>query len=661
MNAPTLRRPLLAYLALLAPVMWAAMRFDPYTVDGDAVAYMDIAGLLHAHHWAGAVNGYWHPLYPALLWLAQVVAHPSRANELAAYTAVNFFIFFAQVAAMLGFTTALVRLRESMGAPPALLSVNALRLLGVALLVIATQRELSLGKVRPDGVLQALILAGLAMLLYALASRRTFFAPLMGLFFGLAYLTKSFAFLIALLAIATLVLFQWLVQRRSLGRALAGGALAFVVFAAVAAPYVVALSRQKHRFDFGDSGSLNFAWYVGGTEKMHLEPWMTASFGSSDVKLIHPERQLLAPQGANGGGVYSYKQLALGTYPAWFDATYFNERIVPHIELGQLAKRDERNVVLVFRYLLNHPEPLILLALLLGVGASLRSGLRVRFWWPPVALGLAMWAIYGLVNIEERYVTVAYFAVLLPLFATLEIRGDDASRRGLFAGLPVDALQTTAGALVILFAFLALGETAREAAQERRDEAVAGLAHGWYSPQIFGAAEGLRALGVRPGDEVACVGTTACLYDHYWARLAGVRVLTEIYEPESKHLIDQLQAMPNLAQAYDAVRAQGAQVLVGRFDPGEMNAAHPASAGWVRLGETAFYALPLNLKTGPSNSNDLNDPDGSMEAPTKCVDGSTEGAGAFRPLNPAVCTMGFSPGGHADGLDRTFTNDGAGR
>ncbi len=603
MNAPTLRRPLLAYLALLAPVMWAAMRFDPYTADGDAVAYMDIADLLHAHHWAGAVNGYWHPLYPALLWVAQVLAHPSQANELGAYTAVNFFIFFAQVAAMLGFTTALVRLRESVGAPPALLSVNALRLLGVALLVIGAQRELSLGKVRPDGLLQALILAGLAMMLYALASRRMFYAPLMGLFFGLAYLTKSFAFLIALLAIATLVLFQWLVQRRSMGRALVSGALAFVVFAAVAGPYVAALSRQKHRFDFGDSGSLNYAWYVGGTEKMHLEPWRTAGFGSSDVKLIHPEQQLFAPQGPNGGGVYSYKQLALGTYPAWFDATYFNERIVPHIKLGQLAKRDGRNLALVFRYLLNHPEPLILLALLLFAGATfragLRGGLRTRFWAPSVALGLAMWAIYGLVNIEERYVTVAYFAVLLPLFAALEIRGDGASRRGLFTGFSGDVLRACAGALVILFAFLALAETAREAAQERRDESVAGLAHGWYDPQIFGAAQGLRALGVRPGDEVACVGTTACLYDHYWARLAGVRILTEIYEPEPKHLIDQLQAMPNLTQAYDAVRAQGARVLVGRFDPGEMNTAHPASAGWVRLGETAFYALPLNLKTDP--------------------------------------------------------------
>ena len=62
MNAPSLRRPLLVYLVALAPVMGLAAPFAPYMVDGDAVAYMDIADLLHAQRWADAVNGYWHPL-----------------------------------------------------------------------------------------------------------------------------------------------------------------------------------------------------------------------------------------------------------------------------------------------------------------------------------------------------------------------------------------------------------------------------------------------------------------------------------------------------------------------------------------------------------------------------------------------------------------------
>jgi hypothetical protein len=315
---------------------------------------------------------------------------------------------------------------------------------------------------------------------------------------------------------------------------------------------------------------------------MHLEPWMTSQFGSAKVELVHPERQLLASP-----GIYSSKQTTPGTYPVWFDPTYFNDHIVPHVKLGQLAKRDERNVVLVFRYLLNHPEPLILLTLLLFAGARLRLR-ETRYWWPSVGLGLAMWFLYGLVNVEERYETVAYFAVLLPIFAAFEATADSTEA-------PASALRSGTSVLVILLAFLALGETLRTALQNRREQSVAELAHGWYNSQIFGTAQGLRALGVKPGDEVACVGTTACLYDNYWARLAGVRILTEVYEPEPKHLIQQLQKLPNREQAYDVLRSQGAKLLVGHFDPGEMNAAHAASAGWVRLGETDFYALPLNL------------------------------------------------------------------
>ncbi len=600
-----LRRPLLLFLALLVPVAYLAMRYDRYNVDGDAVSYMDIADLLHAHHWAGAVNAYWHPLYPAMLWLGQVLFHPAtRYTELNAYYWINLLIFFAQVAAMLFFTTALYRLRErpaprTVIEPAPLLSLNALRLLGLALIVISSQRELSMGRVRPDALLQALILTGLGALMSTLAAnsaRLPFLYPaLMGLAFGLAYLAKSFAFVLAFLSVGILVLFAAFVQRQRLTRALVAGAVAFVVFAAVAGPYVAALSKQKHRLDFGDSGSLNYAWYVGGTEKMHLEPWMTNDFGSAEVHLIHPERQLLASP-----GVYSYKQLPYGTYPAWFDTTFFNDHIVPHMSVHGLIRRDSRNLALVFRYLLNHPEPLILLTVLLFAGARLRPGLRNRFWVVSVALGLAMWVLYGMVNVEERYVTVAYLAVVLPLFAALQISASaslEASRTRL---LPASSLRPAASALVVLMAFLALGESLREALQERRDESVQSLTHGWSNPAIFDSAAALNAMGVRPGDEIACVGTTACLYDNYWARLAGVRVLTEIYKPDAEHLIEQLGATPNLAATYDVVRQQGARVLVGYFDPGDMNASHPASAGWVRLGETKLYALPLNLPGYPA-------------------------------------------------------------
>jgi hypothetical protein len=590
----------MVYLALLIPIAWLAMKFDPYALDGDGMAYMDIADLIRGHHWAAVINGYWNPLYPAGLALAQRVFHTTRLNELHAYYVLNYLIFLASVVALLAFISALVTLRRRM-TPNAdqnsgavhLLGMDALQLLGVALLVIATERELSMATIRPDALLQALMLAAFAMLLRSFASESLLYAPLMGFFFGLAYLAKSFAFVVALITIALMVVFQAWVQRRKLAHVIAGGALALVVFTAVAGPYIAALSKQKHRFDFGDSGALNYAWYVSGTVKMHIEPWMTDDFGSASVHLIHPEQQLLAQP-----GIYSYRAEPYGTYPAWFDPTYFHERIVPRFSAQRLVHRDERNVVLSLRYLFNHPEAWILLGLLLTCGArfgfmgsrtSLQSWRHSVFWLPPVALGVAMWGIYGLVNIEERYVTLAYLVIVLPVFAALysspQVDGSDDN------AWP----RRCATAMIAVLAFLALGNTLRVALDERSLQSAAGRPAAWYLANIYEAAKGLNALGVGSGDEIACMGTIACLNDPYWMRLADVRVLTEVYNPDAKHLLEEFEGLPNRQQVEDVLKAQGAKVVVASFDPGEMTGRTPASAGWIRLGESNLYALPLSI------------------------------------------------------------------
>ena len=592
MSPLRLRKLLIVYLLLLVPIGWLATKYQPYLLDGDAVSYMDIADLLHAHRWAGAVNGYWHPLYPAVLAAAQAVFHPSRWTEIPAYYLANYGIFPARARCDGG-----VRLCARSPAQPhtqrwrttAALARGA-RAAGLRLIVIATYAKaqmLATGLVRPDALLQALMLLAFAMMLNALATESLIYAPLMGLFFGLAYLTKSFAFLIALLSIGVVFVFQLWMQRRALTRVLANAALALVIFGLIAGPYVAALSHQKHRFDFGDSGALNYAWYVGGVEKMHLEPAMTSSFGPATVHLIHPERQLLASP-----GIYSYRAEPYGTYPDWFDTTYFNERIVPHLDLPVLLRRDARNLVLVVRYLFNHPEAWILLLLLVACGARTRFGnwRRDNFWLPMILLGLAMWILYGLVNVEERYVTLAYLVVLLPVFAALRAPLPEADE---FGTTPSAWLPSASTAMVVLFAFLAAGESLRLALEQRRDEA--GLPHPWYNAEMFGAAHALQQLGVQPGDEVACMGFYACLNDNYWARLDGVRILTEVYNPNG-NLFAQWAGLPNRAQVLDTLRNQRAKVLVAQFDPAEISLDPAAAAGWIRLDGTDLYAYPLTLR-----------------------------------------------------------------
>jgi len=574
-SSALLRRLFPFYCALVALVTFGYALWDKFQLDGDAINYMDIGDYLRAHEWAGVVNGYWHPLYPALLTLGRMISHASLANELGAYYFVNYGIFLLEMLAICCFTDALVALRETMSSGREfLLEKYPLRYLGLALLVVGSQRELSLGKIRPDALLQALLLFAFAAMLVNFRTQRLRDAALMGVVLGFAYLAKSFAFVLAFLSIALLILFRRIWLRHSLAKIVGSAVAAAVCFGVIAGPYVVALSRQHGRLDFGDSGSLNYAWYVGGTEKMHLQPYMIGRFGSAEVRLQHPEHELLRePQ------VLSYEQHAFGTNPDWFDTTYWNEGVKPRFNLRGELTRGRRNCVLVVRYLFNHPEALVLLAMLLALGARLE--LRGRFWVAPIALGVLIWGIYATVNTEERYVTVAFLTLALPVFAAL-----------------VGRMRFAASGLILLLGLLAAAESLRIVLENRRELAVVGLSRGWQNPKDWEAALALGSMGLKPGDTVACVGAEACLNDYYWARLAQVRIGAEIFDPLAVPAYEFLATMPNREQAIAAVRSTGAKVLVADFAVARVTPGDPAMQRWRELGESTLYELPLNVPPG---------------------------------------------------------------
>src|ERR1700730_2458102 len=239
--------PLYCFLASLATCCYAI--YDSYQIDGDAVAYMDIGDLMRSHQWAGIINGYWNPLYPAALAIGNVLFHPTRYPELHASYMVNFGIFLLEMLAVVAFTDALIQLRElretstaTKNPLPFLLDRYTLRYLGIAILVISSQRELSMGKVRPDALLLAFLLFALAALMKHLATNQLRYAALMGLALGLAYLTKSFAFVFTFLCVLALIAFRFFWQRQSIARIAAAAVLVFICFSIVAGPYITALS-----------------------------------------------------------------------------------------------------------------------------------------------------------------------------------------------------------------------------------------------------------------------------------------------------------------------------------------------------------------------------------------------------------------------------------
>jgi len=149
-----------------------------------------------------------------------------------------------------------------------------------------------------------------------------------------------------------------------------------------------------------------------------------------------------------------------------------------------------------------------------------------------------------------------------------------------------------------LLGLLATGESLRISLENRRQMAVLGISRGWQSRQEENAAQALTSMGLQPGDRVACIGYEACLGDYYWARLARVRIDTEIYDPEAVPAYEYLAEMPNRDEAIAAARSTGAKVLVADFAGARVTPADPAMQQWRQLGESTLYELPLNLPSG---------------------------------------------------------------
>ncbi|WP_263382862.1 hypothetical protein [Granulicella arctica] len=571
-NPARLRKIVVLYALLMILCGIGYAKYDNYQLDGDAVSFMDIADAIHTHNWPVAINGYWNPAYAATLAVGQIVAHPSRWNELQTYFWVNFFIFVACIGASLYLVLSLLRVREKFvtdaDSLPAF-SQPALLLVSLGLLFLGFQRELAIGAVRADALLLFFFFIAAAFLLRLQSTGRFIYYPLLGLALGLAYLTKSFAFLPSGILLAALFVFGITRKGQRRTRIVSGILLAGVVFACIAGPYILAISKQRGRFTTGESARLNYAYFVDETGRWH--EWHTGDLGHAKADFKHHEELIV-----NAPPVYSFARHPVGTYPLWFDPSYWTDTIKPQVYLHGHILRLKRTTVLLLRYLVGHLESFVILGTLLLLGCFI--GRRRASWLPlaPVALwGLLMLGIYFPIDLQDRYLTPAFLFVAIPVLAML--------RR------PKNGYQgEIATGMALLFAGLVFATAASDLGDRRRTESVTGYPRGAYSKQIYPAAKGITGLGITPGSDIACFGDVACYVDHYWARIAGTPIRAEIEVPDGsdpgafwKHVADKQAVV-------DALRARNIKAIVGSFETSEQ-----VPEGWHQLGASNFYAYPL--------------------------------------------------------------------
>ncbi|HEY3455136.1 MAG TPA: hypothetical protein VGK64_11080 [Bryobacteraceae bacterium] len=564
------RRLRLAFwiFALLAAAVGAWVMRN--TTSNDGISYLDMAAAVAQGDWSAAINGYWSPLYPLLLAAGLWIVKPAPMHEFALVHATNWLIF---VGAFAGFDFFLRRIASSW----------VTRIAGYSVAIWALLELVTTAGVSPDMLVAAFVFWAMGLVAGIATGRaraRSF--VWLGVVLGLGYYAKA-----PLFPLAFVFLLLTLLAPGSWRQKLSGTLLAGFVFALVAAPLIALLSWQKQRLTFGDSGKLNYAWYVDGATYRH---WQGEPLGGpaevaphwrkgpvSTGVPVHATRLILtAPR------VFEFAASVRGTYPVWADPSYWNEGLRAPFDFTQQIRKILVNLKFAYSLLLNvHVVQLfhngqwyrvfspVLLATWLALAWKLRPDRRglSRAHAALLLFAAAAFGMYLLVYCEPRHLA-AFVAVLYTgLFAVLE---RDWIRQPLLAR----------GAAAVLLASLLLttGTSTLRLALAPPDRFEA-----WQ------VASDLARMGVHEGARVASLD-----YSNHrnakWARLARARIVAELYE-DAYAPLGAYWKLDEAAQArvLAAFRRAGATIVVDSSLPPQ---AQPP-AGWERIGNTRYFLYRL--------------------------------------------------------------------
>jgi hypothetical protein len=539
---------------------------------------MDISDAIVHGNWPIVANAYWNPAYAFALAAGQAIAHPSRWNELQVFYWTNFVIFAFCVAATIYFARSLVVLRERLTANVDFaLNPVAVVFAALSLMFFSFQRELSLAKVRSDALLYLFLFLAASLLMRIQVQRKFIYFPLLGAALGLAYLTKSFAMIPSALLMLAILIFGFRRKGADRIRIVAGTMTCALVFTVLAGPYVYAISQQRGRFTIGDSARINYVFYVDGNTNWWA--WAAGDVHHARYAFKHPEQIILS-----NPKTHSFARHMVGTYPFWFDPSYWLDTIYPQFYLKGHIQQALQSAKMSFIYLFDHPEAFLLGFVLLLAGARFP---RTRSTWAPflpvMAWGLVMIGIYFPLTLEERYITFSFLFIVIPLLALL-VRPEGRDR-----------LHEIATAIVLLLACVSLFSGLRDEFYQRRIDKIAFFPLHHLQPEIFSAARGLANLGIRPSDRIACMGELGCHYDIYWIRLAGLQVVDEISVPrEGSSPGDPAaywRSLQNASEVVDVLQRDGATALVSEFPQGAL-----VPTGWHNLPGSRFYVLALTSR-----------------------------------------------------------------
>ena len=550
-------------------------------MGADAISYLDIGDAYMRGDWHTALNAMWSPFYSWLLGITLRVFQPSPFWEFTVVRLLNFVIYAAALFAFAFFLRALRQDRDSSNTAQQLPDWSWL-VFGYSIFVWTSLFMNRVSRISPDLLVAALffLACGLLLRMRARPTRWQLFIAL-GIVLGIGYLTKTVMFPLACVFLSV----GFLLARRKLGvkGALARVTMSLLLFLALSVPFIVAVSRTRDRLAIGDSARLNYAWYVNHTTRfIH---WQGGPTGNGAP--AHPTRMIFTSP-----VVYEFATPIGGSYPPWYDPSYWYEGVTPHFNLRQQLSAVVRNLSIVYDFFFYRfflVTVALVLFLLFYLGERRRMILRdISAYWFLILPSLVAFGLYLLINIEPRYLAPFVPLLVLSLIAALRLPATPAMRR---------VVSGASFAVLLSFIISVLPMTVRDGYATVLDLFPG---HAAARDTEWQVADGLRQLGVQPGDAVASIGNTMFAA---WPRLARVRVVAEI--PEAAGEAEKFWSVKDglRQQALAALAGTGARVVVtdhiprwAKSDRRIEEDGMPAEiqpGRWQRIGNTQHYVYFL--------------------------------------------------------------------
>jgi hypothetical protein len=551
-------------IALMLGLMevWA----NRFYMGNDGVPYLDMANAYMRGDWHTALNGFWNPLYAWLIGLDFLIFRPSPYWEYPMVQMLNFGIYAATVASFEYLLRGWLAWRRD--------DEVAVRVIAYGLFLWSSLILIGVWTVNADMLVAASFYAALGILLRANHAKTAsvLTSVVLGVTLAAGYYSKAVMFPLSLM----LLLIAWRVFHWQ--RAL----IAAFVFAFLSAPLIAAVSKTTGHLTFGDTGRLNYGWYVTGVALRH---WQGGPPGAGQPQ--HPPRILLdSPRVYEFGGVFSEV-----TYPIHYDDSYWYRGLRIRIDPYRMAGLMGSNLKWILELLARQGG-----GLLLGWGICFllyKNRDRV-FWnlspiWPAWSASIAAILLYSMLHVETRYIGAFEVVLLLAAYTAIRVPGKRLAAAIVMGGL-LWAVIGSAG--LTLEARTHAGRSASVSVSSQTARALQKLVR--HAPNVWWqVATGLQELGLHANDKVASVGWSN-RRNVLWARLARAHIVAETDLDVDFWTLSEIDQQRTLA----ALARSGAVMAVSDEAPPD-----PARAvGWRQAGRTNFYAYSLSQLSEPVQS-----------------------------------------------------------